>query len=140
MKIIRRFNQHRRDFRADMQCEHCGTVRLDVSCYDDDFFHRKVIPDMACSDCGEKSPEDNIPQGTKYASGGSGMKYEFRIHKWFDTATLKPNYGIQARQVTEGFPNPLSEWMHCHSNGKVLMYSDWDHAARNRDELTEMKS
>lgn len=68
MKIEKITSQSRRDFRADMVCEHCGHVEKDVKGYDDDNFHRNVIPDMPCSQCGEKAPDDYRPMGTKYAA------------------------------------------------------------------------
>jgi len=36
--------------------------------YDDDNFHRNVIPNMTCESCGEKSPSDYRPLGTRYAA------------------------------------------------------------------------
>ena len=67
MKIQKINSQSRRDFYADMVCEHCGHVEKNVSGYDDDYFHRNVIPKMKCKQCGEHSPEDYRPLGTKYA-------------------------------------------------------------------------
>lgn len=67
MKILKINTQSRRDFWADMVCEHCGHVEQNVSGYDDDFFHRNVIPKIQCKLCGEHSPEDYRPMGTKYA-------------------------------------------------------------------------
>ncbi len=66
MKIKKIISQIRRDFWADMVCEHCGHVEKDVSGYDDDNFHKNIIPDMTCSQCGGKSPADYRPMGTKY--------------------------------------------------------------------------
>ena len=64
---IKNFNlQHRRDFWADMVCEHCGHVEKDVKGYDDDFFHQNVIPNKECKNCGKKAPDDYIPMKTKY--------------------------------------------------------------------------
>jgi primosomal protein N' len=68
MKIQKINSQSRRDFYADMVCEHCGHVEKNVSGYDDDYFHRNVIPKMKCKQCGEHSPEDYRPLGTKYAA------------------------------------------------------------------------
>ena len=68
MKIQKINSQSRRDFYADMVCEHCGHVSKDVSGYDDDNFHRNVIPKMKCPECGLVSPEDFRPMGTKYAA------------------------------------------------------------------------
>lgn len=60
--------QHRRDFSADMICEKCGNIEKDVGGYDDDHFHRNVIPDMECIKCGEKAGDDYRPLATKYAA------------------------------------------------------------------------
>lgn len=65
MRIKRIINQHRRDFRAEYECEHCGHTRIDYG-YDDDHFHRKVIPDMVCPNCGKRAGADYRPLATKY--------------------------------------------------------------------------
>jgi Zn finger protein HypA/HybF involved in hydrogenase expression len=57
MKILEKTYQHRRDFRADMVCEHCGHIEKNVSGYDDTYFHTEVIPNMVCKKCGKKSGE-----------------------------------------------------------------------------------
>lgn len=66
MKIKKINSQTRRDFLADMECEHCGYIEKNVSGYDDDFFHRKIIPDMKCKKCGKKASNDYRPLETKY--------------------------------------------------------------------------
>lgn len=68
MKVKEILNQHRRDFTAIYECEHCGSTRKD-SGYDDDHFHRNVIPSWVCEDCGKTSPESYRPLGTKYPEG-----------------------------------------------------------------------
>lgn len=57
MRIHHKISQSRRDFRAVYECEHCGHQRTDYG-YDDENFHRNVIPDMNCEKCGEKAPTD----------------------------------------------------------------------------------
>jgi len=58
MKILRvTYHNGRRDFWADFECEFCGHVQKDVSCYDDTNFHHNVIPAMPCPKCGKKSGE-----------------------------------------------------------------------------------
>jgi hypothetical protein len=69
MKIKKITNQIRRDFRADMECEHCGNIEKNVSGYDDSYFHSKVIPDMECKKCGKKASDDYRPLTTKYPDG-----------------------------------------------------------------------
>jgi len=57
MKIIKEYDHHRRDFWADMECETCGHVEKNISCYDDSNFHQNVIPNIPCKKCGCKSGE-----------------------------------------------------------------------------------
>lgn len=57
MRIKRKVNQSRRDFTAIYVCEHCGAEKEGRG-YDDDYFHRNVIPAMECPDCGKVSPDD----------------------------------------------------------------------------------
>lgn len=68
MIILKINSQYRRDFYADMICEHCGHVKKDVSGYDDDNFHRNVIPQMVCEKCGKTASENYRPMGTKYTA------------------------------------------------------------------------
>ncbi len=68
MKIQKILSQHRRDFSAILECEHCNAEEKLNSGYDDDFYHRNVIPNMECKKCGEKAPIDYRPLGTKYAA------------------------------------------------------------------------
>ena len=68
MKIIKFNSQRRRDFWADMQCEHCGYIEKNVSGYDDDNYHRNVIPEIKCKNCGKTASEDYRPIGTRYAA------------------------------------------------------------------------
>ena len=68
MIILKITSQIRRDFYADMKCEHCGHIEKNVSGYDDDNFHRNVIPRMKCKNCGKTADENYRPMGTKYAA------------------------------------------------------------------------
>lgn len=43
----------RADFSAIFVCENCLAQTKIKYCYDDDFYHRHVIPSFACPDCGE---------------------------------------------------------------------------------------
>jgi len=65
MKIQRIESQSRRDFYAIYECECCGYTKRG-SGYDDDNFHRNVIPQMKCPKCGRVAPTDYRPLGTKY--------------------------------------------------------------------------
>jgi len=68
MKIKQITSQSRRDFRATMECEHCGNIIENVSGYDDAFFHADVIPKMKCAKCFKTSGEDYRPLTTKYGA------------------------------------------------------------------------
>ena len=65
MKIKTIDSQHRRDFFATYECEHCGHTQPG-SGYDDDNFHRNVIPAMKCGKCGKTAGADYRPLSTKY--------------------------------------------------------------------------
>ena len=69
MKIKKINSQSRRDFWADMECEHCGHIEKNVSGYDDANFHQNAIPKMECKECGKTSGDDYRPLTTKYAEG-----------------------------------------------------------------------
>jgi len=68
MRIKEITDQHRRDFRAIYECEHCGVTRKG-SGYDDDNFHRNVIPAMPCAACGKTAADTYRPLATKYPEG-----------------------------------------------------------------------
>lgn len=68
MKIKKILRQYRRDFTAEYECEHCGKV-VEGYGYDDTHFHAQVIPQMVCSGCGKRSPDDYRPLATKYPDG-----------------------------------------------------------------------
>ena len=66
MKIREITSQSRRDFRAVYECEHCGALEAGYG-YDDDNFHRNVIPNMACKQCGKVAGDSYRPLATRYA-------------------------------------------------------------------------
>lgn len=66
MKIEKITSQTRRDFYAIYVCEHCGHTEEGPG-YDDDYFHRHIIPGMSCKTCGKTAGEGYRPMGTKYA-------------------------------------------------------------------------
>jgi len=68
MKIKKITSQHRRDFTAIYECEHCGAEKTDGG-YDDANFHNNVIPGMKCDECGKFAPEEYRPLATKYPEG-----------------------------------------------------------------------
>jgi transcription elongation factor Elf1 len=68
MKIKTIHTQSRRDFTATLECEHCEHEQRLSHGYDDDNFHRNVIPKIPCGKCGQCSPTDYRPLTTKYAA------------------------------------------------------------------------
>lgn len=66
MHIKQITSRSRRDFFAIYACEHCGHEEK-MSGYDDDYFHRNVIPAMKCRQCEKVAGPDYVPMGTKYA-------------------------------------------------------------------------
>lgn len=65
MKIKRIVDQHRRDFTAIYECEHCHHEKRG-SGYDDAHFHQNVIPKMKCEKCEKTAGDDYRPLATKY--------------------------------------------------------------------------
>jgi transcription elongation factor Elf1 len=65
MKVKEILKQHRRDFKAIFECEHCG-YEMEQKGYDDENFHTNVIPNIACPKCGEKAPSNYRPLMPKY--------------------------------------------------------------------------
>jgi hypothetical protein len=68
MRIVEITSQSRRDFRALFQCEHCEKYET-LNGYDDEYFHRKVVPEMICKNCGNKADKNYRPLTTKYPDG-----------------------------------------------------------------------
>ncbi len=64
MKIKKIIDQHRRDFTAIYECQHCQHEQRGNG-YDDAYFHEKVIPSMKCESCGKAGNEvtsaPNVP-------------------------------------------------------------------------------
>ncbi len=68
MRIKKILSQHKRDFRAIFECEHCDAEYVRDG-YDDANFHENVIPSIICKVCKETSGDDYRPLTTKYAEG-----------------------------------------------------------------------
>lgn len=72
MKVIKRYNQYRRDLNIDTQCEACGTPNTIKNAYDDSDYWNKWQPQQKCPGCGESTeslglkPHDTK---TKYSEG-----------------------------------------------------------------------
>lgn len=68
MKIKQIISQHRRDFTAIYECEHCGHEHKGGG-YDDTNFHQNVIPDMECPECKKKADASYRQLATQYPDG-----------------------------------------------------------------------
>ena len=68
MRVREIKSQHRRDFQAVYECEHCGAT-VESYGYDDAYFHQNVIPAMKCASCGKAAGEGYRPLATKYPEG-----------------------------------------------------------------------
>ena len=66
MKIKKITEQHRRDFWAILECEHCGATETCCG-YDDRHYHQNVIPKMKCEACGKIAPATHRPLAPKHA-------------------------------------------------------------------------
>jgi hypothetical protein len=60
VKILKILSQHRNDFVADMECEHCGDVWRNNCGYLDNNYFVNVIPAMHCQKCGKNSAGQKI--------------------------------------------------------------------------------
>lgn len=67
MKIKTMLSQHRRDFTAILVCEHCEAEQKLTDGYDDDFFHRNVIPRIKCKQCDKAAPDASEARTPKYS-------------------------------------------------------------------------
>jgi len=61
MRIVEKLSQHRFDFTAIIECEHCGDRRTLRSGYDDANYHERVIPAMTCALC-KKNRAGVVPE------------------------------------------------------------------------------
>lgn len=53
MKTKEVTSEHRNDFSAIMECEHCQSTAKINTGYHDNYYHTKVIPAMICKLCGK---------------------------------------------------------------------------------------
>lgn len=68
MRIKQIVSQHRRDFTAIYECEHCEHTQKGGG-YDDANFHNNVIPNIVCGKCSQKAAHNYRPLTTKYPEG-----------------------------------------------------------------------
>ena len=68
MKIKKIISQHRRDMVILYKCGHCGHEYEGLG-YDDNNFHRNVIPTIECLACGKMGESDYRQLTTKYPEG-----------------------------------------------------------------------
>lgn len=72
MIIKKKLRQHRRDFTAIYECEHCGHTH-ENSGYDDTHFHENVVPNRKCPECEESSnskrSDKTVIRRPKYPEG-----------------------------------------------------------------------
>lgn len=66
MRIKKILTQSRRDFTATLECDHCGHEQKLMGGYDDDNYHRNVIPKMTCDKCNKTASDEYRPLTTKY--------------------------------------------------------------------------
>lgn len=69
MKIKTITSQHRRDFSAVLECEHCEHTQKLTAGYDDAHYHREVIPTIECGGCGKVAPDTYRALTTKHPDG-----------------------------------------------------------------------
>lgn len=68
MRIKKIIHQHRRDFTAIYQCEHCDH-EVESGGYDDANYHNNIIPKKKCPKCDKSAGDDYRPLTTKYEEG-----------------------------------------------------------------------
>lgn len=68
MRIKELIKQHRRDFTAVFECDHCGYEDRRTG-YDDRHFHQVVIPALLCPSCGKTAKDNYRPLSPKYPEG-----------------------------------------------------------------------
>jgi hypothetical protein len=71
MKLIELTWQHRNDFDGILECEHCGECQTMRYGYQDDNFHRNVIPKFTCLSCKKNRAGEIVDENT---NGGVKVK------------------------------------------------------------------
>ena len=60
MKVLKIYNQHRRDCWVDVECENCGHKKTIKTAYDDRNYWDNVIPNIKCPVCGKSTNDLKI--------------------------------------------------------------------------------
>lgn len=72
MKLIKKYNQRRRDCWADLECENCGEKETKKGAYDDYNYWQNVVPNFKCKKCGKSTKDLGIEieqVATRYPEG-----------------------------------------------------------------------
>lgn len=114
MKIKKIVSQHRRDFTAIYECEHCGHEEEGRG-YDDTNFHANVVPLMECKQCGKVADETYRPLATKYPDGMTIQDSKWNLqkntkNKWqMNMANVNDNH--EERYLTIDFDSNEQEFI-----------------------------
>ena len=65
MKIKEVTWQHRNDFHAILEREHCHDVQILKTGYNDEYYHNRVLPAITCIHC-DKNRFGEIPEQKNY--------------------------------------------------------------------------
>ena len=72
MKVLKIYNQHRRDCWCDLECENCEEKETKKGAYDDRNYWDNVVPSFQCPKCGKSSNDLGTEKeqiSTKYPEG-----------------------------------------------------------------------
>ncbi len=61
MRIQTVTREHRNDFQATLECEHCTHTGTLTGGYHDAFYHGHVIPSIICAGCGKNRAGHTTP-------------------------------------------------------------------------------
>ena len=68
MRVLKIYNQHRRDCWCDLECENCGYRETIKGAYDDRNYWDNVIPNRKCKKCGKSTNDLGIRIKQKIAT------------------------------------------------------------------------
>lgn len=72
MRVMRKYNQSRRDCACDLECEGCGNKKTNHGAYDDRNYWDNVVPNQNCDKCGKSSKDLGVKVehvSTRYPEG-----------------------------------------------------------------------